>query len=265
MRYEKNKPDCFICFSVNEALLDGSYEKKGCATCSRYIVLRSSWDDVDCSYCDLCFTSNDLFGCIGIRSKKYCILNRQYSKEEYIELKNKIINQMKENGEWGEYVPASISMFSYNESVAQEYFPLSREEALSKGYKWYDRPKREYKITKNYNDLPETIEEIDDSIVDEIIQCKSQLSQNEIESNTECTTAFKITKEELILYRKIGVPIREKCFTCRRQDRFALRSPRKLWHRLCMKEGCTNEFETSYAPERPEIVYCESCYQQEVV
>ena len=27
---------------------------------------------------------------------------------------------------------------------------------------------------------------------------------------------------------------------------------------------CTNEFETSYAPERPEIVYCESCYQKEV-
>jgi len=27
---------------------------------------------------------------------------------------------------------------------------------------------------------------------------------------------------------------------------------------------CEIEFETSYAPERPEIVYCEKCYQQEV-
>jgi len=25
-----------------------------------------------------------------------------------------------------------------------------------------------------------------------------------------------------------------------------------------------NEFETAYAPDRPEIVYCEKCYQQEV-
>jgi hypothetical protein len=41
-------------------------------------------------------------------------------------------------------------------------------------------------------------------------------------------------------------------------------NPPKLWHRKCMKEGCQNEFETSYAPERPEIVYCEKCYQQEV-
>ncbi|MFH1193084.1 MAG: hypothetical protein V1656_02080 [Candidatus Jorgensenbacteria bacterium] len=28
---------------------------------------------------------------------------------------------------------------------------------------------------------------------------------------------------------------------------------------------CPNEFETSYAPERKEIVYCESCYNAEVV
>ncbi|MFZ1019649.1 MAG: hypothetical protein WAN61_01490 [Minisyncoccia bacterium] len=30
------------------------------------------------------------------------------------------------------------------------------------------------------------------------------------------------------------------------------------------QEKCAVEFETSYAPERPEIVYCEKCYQQEV-
>jgi hypothetical protein len=30
------------------------------------------------------------------------------------------------------------------------------------------------------------------------------------------------------------------------------------------KEKCKVEFETSYAPERPEIIYCEKCYQREV-
>ncbi|HEY4526141.1 MAG TPA: hypothetical protein VJL32_03550 [Candidatus Paceibacterota bacterium] len=28
---------------------------------------------------------------------------------------------------------------------------------------------------------------------------------------------------------------------------------------------CPTEFETSYAPDRPEIVYCEQCYNSEVV
>ena len=31
------------------------------------------------------------------------------------------------------------------------------------------------------------------------------------------------------------------------------------------EEPCPNEFETTYAPERPEIVYCEQCYLREVV
>jgi len=30
-------------------------------------------------------------------------------------------------------------------------------------------------------------------------------------------------------------------------------------------QPCSNEFETSYAPERREIVYCEGCYLREVV
>ncbi|MDP3784615.1 MAG: hypothetical protein Q8R12_00870, partial [bacterium] len=60
-----------------------------------------------------------------------------------------------------------------------------------------------------------------------------------------------------------------------------------LWHRKCQCAGeksengiyqntadhihhpkdqlCPNEFETTYAPERPEIVYCEQCYIREVV
>ncbi len=35
-------------------------------------------------------------------------------------------------------------------------------------------------------------------------------------------------------------------------------------HHLHGEKHCPNEFETSYAPDRPEIIYCEKCYQQEV-
>jgi hypothetical protein len=60
------------------------------------------------------------------------------------------------------------------------------------------------------------------------------------------------------------IPIPRRCFYCRHDSRINRRNPYKLWHRKCMKEGCDNEFETSYDPERPEIVYCEKCYQAEV-
>ena len=79
----------------------------------------------------------------------------------------------------------------------------------------------------------------------------------------------------------MGLPIPDQCFPCRLQDRLNRRNPRKLWHRQCVcdykvygntsqhrhhsKGRCPNEFQTSYAPERAEIVYCEQCYQAEVV
>jgi hypothetical protein len=41
-----------------------------------------------------------------------------------------------------------------------------------------------------------------------------------------------------------------------------LRNPRKLRDRTCMK--CWIEIKTTYAPERPEIIYCEVCYHKEI-
>ena len=37
-------------------------------------------------------------------------------------------------GEWGEFFPSSLSPFGYNETVAQEYFPLTREEVLESSF-----------------------------------------------------------------------------------------------------------------------------------
>ena len=57
----------------------------------------NSWSQsVNLEYC--WYISNikgsDLFGCIGLRNKQYCVLNKQYTKEEYEELVPKIIKHM---------------------------------------------------------------------------------------------------------------------------------------------------------------------------
>ena len=72
---------------------------------------------------------NHIFWCIGLRNKSYCIFNKQYTKEEYETLVPKIIEHMKQTGEWGEFFDTSLSPFGYNETVANEYYPLSEEEA----------------------------------------------------------------------------------------------------------------------------------------
>ena len=53
---------------------------------------------------------NKLFGCIGLKQKQHCILNKQYSKKEYETLVPKIIQHMKETGEWGEFFLKNIHL-----------------------------------------------------------------------------------------------------------------------------------------------------------
>ena len=89
-----------------------------------------------CRYSAHCYFSKNLFGCVGIRNSEYCILNKQYTKEEYEALVPRIVEHMKKTGEWGRYFPAALSPYGYNETVAQDYFPLSKEEALAHGYRW---------------------------------------------------------------------------------------------------------------------------------
>jgi hypothetical protein len=228
----------------------------------------------NCSYCFTCQASSNLFGCVGLRGKEYCILNKQYSKEEYIKLKEKIIEQMDEipylgtNGrtyKYGEFFPIEISPWAYNETIASEYFPLTKIEALNKGYSWKEREKRNYQIDIKHSEIPSDIKEATNAILGKTLECK-HCGDNKHPYNCEasCTEAFKIIPDELEFYRKMNLPLPDICSNCRHYERLQKRNPMKLWHRKCMKEGCQNEFETSYSPDRPETVYCETCYQQEV-
>ncbi len=227
-------------------------------------------------YNEECSDCLNIFGCEGLRKKQYCILNKQYTKEEYEELIPRIIQHMNEMPytdakgrvyKYGEFFPSALSAFCYNETIAQEYFPLTKERAVEQGYSWKDSEIKDYQITKKPEDLPDHIKDVEDSILKEIIGC-----EHEGKCNDQCTTAFKIIPQELDFYRRMNLPLPRLCSNCRHYKRLAQRNPLKLWHRQCMcnknthehSGACPNEFETSYAPDRPEIVYCEQCYQQEV-
>ncbi len=215
-----------------------------------------------------CHDSHHLFASVALRDKQYCILNKQYTKEQYEALVPKIIEHMNtmpyidREGrvyKYGEFFPSELSPFCYNETIAQEYFPLTKEEALKQGYKWKDREERNYNIDIKTNDIPDDIKEVKEDIVGKIIECEHQGTCNE-----QCTEAFKIIGAELQFYQRMNLPLPRLCPNCRHYQRLKQRNPLNLWHRKCMKAGCSNEFETSYSPDRPEIVYCEKCYQGEV-
>jgi hypothetical protein len=208
-----------------------------------------SWDGVhDLLYCYQCVLgSNHCFGCVGIQRGGYCILNKQYTKEEYEEMVPRIVAQMQQQGEWGEFFPAAISPYAYNETTAQEYFPLTREEAQERELTWKENlPFTVGKETMRLDQIPSRIEDVQDSIADQVLACQAT------EKN------FRITKKELEFYRDMRLPVPRFHPDERHLRRMLLRNPRKLWERSCRK--CGKEIETTYSPDRPEIVYCEECY-----
>ncbi len=198
---------------------------------------------------------------------------------------------------YGEFFPPELSPFCYNETVAQEYFPLTKEQALAQGYSWKDQETRNIEISIKSADLPDHIKDVKDDIVGKVIQCanakSTEIGSPEVNPQfSQCTSAFKIIPQELEFYRKMNLPLPRLCPNCRHYQRLKQRNPLKLWHRKCMCNGkqsevyrgrasvssnytntiehfhkdqpCPNEFQTSYSPDRPEIVYCEKCYQAEV-
>ncbi len=101
--------DCFSGYEPSEL----NIESIGCENPYHCLFIYSCWSGCcDLIYGDFCQNSKDCFGCVGLKKSQYCILNKQYTKEQYEQLVPKIIEQMKQAGEWGEFLPTSISPFA---------------------------------------------------------------------------------------------------------------------------------------------------------
>ncbi len=231
----------------------------------------------DMEYSIFSIGAQNSFGCVGVKKKEYCILNKQYSKEEYEKLRAEIIQQMNDQPyvdsmgrvyKYGEFFPTDFSPYAYNVGSAQEFFPLDEARAKAQGFAWAPPKKSENVATILAEEIPDGPAQNVLNAIKEIYECAHKGTCTD-----QCSGALKLTQAELDFYARFSLPLPALCPNCRHYSRVALRNPWHLWHRTCMctqphthhAGQCPNEFETSYAPDGPEIVYCESCYQQEVV
>lgn len=221
-------------------------------------------------YCYTCISSRDSFGCVGLRNNQYCILNKQYAKAEYEQLVTKIIAQMTVQGDYGEFFPPELSLFAYNESVAQQFFPLDRTKIVAQGYTWKESEIKNSTSTILTEQLPDGINQVNDKILKEVIGCAHAGKCME-----QCTVGFKIMPAELEFYRQRNLALPRLCPNCRHYQRLKNCPPFTLWHQQCMclpdrqagtqidhqhQGRCPTEFETTQDPTKPELVYCEVCY-----
>ncbi len=219
------------------------------------------WPDVlDIEYSIYAVACKHVFGCVNLKRRQYCILNKEYSKEEYERLVAQIKEDMVKNPyrdeqgriwPYGEFLPIDLTEFAYNETLAHAFFPKTKEEAISSGFKWHEVVPTPYTITKQSSEVPNTLAETPEDITNEVIGCAS------------CGKAYRITPNELTLMKRISMPLPKECPNCRHNARFARTNPPKFYDRKCAK--CGSAIKTAYSPDRPEMVYCEKCYQAEVI
>jgi len=143
LQVPKNK-DCYDAFAWGanmemhyETCLSGgnTYNLKFCDNC---------WPNCkNLEYCAHMFSSSDCFGCVGLKKKQYCIFNKQYTKDEYLQIVEKIKCHMDETPyidkkgrryKYGEFFPIEHSQFGYNNSTAIQHFKMTKEQALENGY-----------------------------------------------------------------------------------------------------------------------------------
>ncbi len=212
---------------------------------------------------------SNLFGCVSMKKGDYAIFNKRYTEQEFNELRERIVKHMNDMPyisevgsekretrkivyQYGEFFPPDLSPHAYNETLANNFFPMTKEETLKNGYRWREPDLRTYTITKKPEDLPDHIKDAPDTILGEVIGC------------TTCPRGFKIIHQELNFLRHLNLPLPRRCPFCRINDKFSLWVKNlSVVKRTCYQ--CGAEFETSYTESEVPKILCKECYLKEVV
>jgi len=265
-----NTKNCHNCFTISDSedtynCLRGLRHKSdidadgcwydelvgNCSSCTNsYAIKYSSWSSARFSeYLDLCIECEYCFGCVGLKKKKYCILNKQYKKEEYEQLKGQIINDMKKIGEYGKFLPYSMSAGPFNFSNSYLYFPETKKEDILKlgGY-WEDIDESQIEGMPT-NNLPDSIEDVEESICSQALICP------------ETGWRFNIAQNELIFYKQNNIPLPRYHFDVRIKENMKYTSV--LTSNLYNCCYCEKEIGAYYPKEWGyKNIACEECYQR---
>ncbi len=235
------------------------YETDLSAFSSRITGSFLAWQCQDSSYLTHTYRSRDCFGCSGLKDARYCILNKQYSKEEYFDLLAKIKQHMQEmpyidsqgrRHAFGDYPPIELSYFPYNDTAAQSLYPLTKQMAEKEGFHWKDQDQNEIpQGAVQAENLPDSIFDVTDDILQKTIISKS--------SNRK----YRIVPQELLFYRKYKIPLPRESFFERHERRTKMATSFRLYERKSDRSG--QIITTFYPPDAQEKVWSIEEYRSE--
>jgi len=293
----RNARNCFECFNGSEAkdcrycipysnkqdtcfdtCATGSVDSLECGggyNFNNSMFSRVSFDCTNIDYCfDIMAQSHDLFGCVRLKgNNEYCILNKQYSKDEYFELRGRIIEAMKKAGEWGEYLPMKWSLFPYYDTYSNYAFPIVGEQIKiideAKGLAEVDLGGPEKTIVYWWPQVELESSEVSgyepaDDIQDYAGEDKQKELLNAVLVCDKTGRKYRIQSRELYFYLKHNIAIPRESYYARHPRRIKQMMRFDIHPYKCDK--CGKEIKTLYSKETDKReVWCGECYQKTVV
>lgn len=225
---------------------------------TRYSYMLMRCQNVE--YSTECYDCEDCFGCVGLRRKKFCILNKQYSEEDYGKKLDELKCAMLDRKEYGEFLPAKMSPAYFPEGGSVRYYladPKKLAEQLNAHTFKADAEGALGESLANASDvidstnLPDSIDELDASWVGKPVYDESYKRR------------FSFFAPELALYKQLRVAPPVSHHVKRVLDLTHLSNTGVFEKQDC--ETCQKEVTTSKNPTYPDRrIFCKACYTKHI-
>lgn len=233
-------------YSVGFPLCESVYSSVTARNSSDIFFCSNTWSSNNLWYCDNCVNCRDCFGCVGLKQRQNCFFNQQLSPDDYAKQTALWRRLMTERGEFSCFFPIRLSPFAYNESAAQDFFPLTQHQIEANGWQFREPP--------SLLATPDSVlraPRLEALRGGEVLLCET------------CNRPYRIIAKELEFYRAFKLPIPADCPECRLNSRLAARNPYQLIARRCSQ--CGQQIETVYSEDIAREVVCDPCFHELVV
>ncbi len=208
----------------------------------------------NCEYAMNCYNCEYCFACVGLQRKRYCILNKQYTEEEYWTKLDEIKCAMLDRGEYGKFFPANLSPLGVKYGYAYVLAPFTADELQKIGGRDDDpvagmrfAPYDVNAPTSNVDEVPDRIADVGDEWVGKQF------------FDAQANRRFSVNKAELDYRKAHSYPFPRRHYTARLKDLVASCNGPIQEKTHCAK--CQAEIMTSTSVVYPKrTIYCRSCY-----
>jgi hypothetical protein len=204
-------------------------------------------------YCTRCFDCENCFGCVGLRRKKFCILNKQYFKDEYWKVLDELKCRLLEEGDYGD-IPG-LRFSTQHWSSLLDLFEIDKATAMKLGGRDFDLTSGG---AEGLEIAPEMILPLE-TIPDRLSSDDYENLPGKFYFDPLVGRRFSFLKPELAMYQKLKVAPPRQHPRTRIMETYKRSNKPEFFDTKCKK--CNKEIrvaKNSGFPNRR--IYCRECY-----